>query len=174
MWIESERLFIRNFSIEDLNEVFEFMSSPEMAEFEQFPAMSWDETVHYIKKFSFTALSQQDPWVELAIFQKEERRVIGGLSIKYVDKQLTQVEIGYRIHWDFQSQGYATEACRVVIDELFRIGVRRISASTAAKNVASWKVMEKLGMRREAHFREKVLIHGAYEDEYVYALLSSN
>ena len=173
MWLESEQLFIRNFSIDDINEVYAFMSDRQMARFERFPPMTWDETVQYIKKFSFTALSKQDPWVELAIVLKRENIVIGGLSLKYVDKALSQVEIGYRIHWEYQNKGFATEACKIVIEELFRIGVLRISANTAKANTASWKVMEKLGMKREAHFRKKVLINGVYEDEYVYAILKN-
>ena len=173
MWVESKRLMIRNFSIEDVNDVFEFMSDPGMARYEMHPHMTWDETVSYIKKFAFIALSKEEPWAEYAIELKSAYRIIGGLSAKYTNTACDQVEIGYRIHPEFQKQGYATEAARLFIEELFRLGVRRVSASTSIENIASWKVMEKLGMKREAHFRKKVLIHGEYQDEYVYALLNN-
>ena len=174
MWIESKRLMIRNFSVEDVNDVYEFMSDPKMARFELHPQMSWDETVSYIKKFSFVALSKEESWAEYAIELKSHYRVIGGLSAKYIDDRFEQIEIGYRIHPEFQKQGLATEAAALLIKELFRQGVRRVIASTAIDNVASWKVMEKLGMKREAHFRKKVLIHGEYQDEFVYAILNKD
>ena len=173
MWVESKRLMIRNFSIEDVNDVYEFMSDPAMARFEMHPAMSWDETVGYIKKFAFVALSKEESWAEYAIELKAAYRVIGGLSAKYIDPDFSQVEIGYRVHPEFQNQGFATEATSLLIEELFRLGIRRVVASTAAPNIASWKVMEKLGMKREAHFRKKVCIQGEYEDEYVYAILNN-
>lgn len=172
MWIESERLFIRNYSIEDINDVYEFMSDPEMAQYERFPAMSWDQTVQFIKTFSLAALSTKEPFVELAIVLKAENRVIGGISMKYLDDGLNQAEIGYRIHWEYQNKGYATEACRTCIEELFRIGIRRVRAGTLAINKPSWRVMEKLGMQRIARFKEKVLINDRYQDEYLYEIVN--
>jgi RimJ/RimL family protein N-acetyltransferase len=49
--------------------------------------------------------------------------------------------------------------------------MHRIYARCHARNMASWKVMERLAMRREAHFREHVLVKGAWDEEFIYAIL---
>ena len=83
-------------------------------------------------------------------------------------------EIGWVIASDHQGRGYATEAARALMDFAFStLRCHRVVATCQPENVASWRVMQKLGMRREAHFRQ-ALCHktGAWWDEYFYALLA--
>jgi RimJ/RimL family protein N-acetyltransferase len=83
-------------------------------------------------------------------------------------------EIGWVIASDRQGRGYATEAARALMAFAFDgLGCHRVIATCQPQNPASWRVMEKLGMRREAHFRQA--LHGpsgAWWDEYFYALLA--
>ena len=80
--------------------------------------------------------------------------------------------VGWAFDCAFQGQGYATEAARTLIDNGFaRLGLHRISARTGADNVRSWRLMERLGMRREAHFIQSHVIDDQWRDEYVYAVL---
>ena len=83
-------------------------------------------------------------------------------------------EIGWAIGRPHQRRGYATEAARALLAHAFEtLGCHRVIATCQPENVASWRVMDKLGMRREAHFRQG-LLRGAGEwwDEYFYALLA--
>jgi len=83
-------------------------------------------------------------------------------------------EIGWALAGDHQGRGYATEAARALLDYAFdALGCHRVIATCQPENVASWRVMEKLGMRREAHFvRGLQQANGAWWDEYFYALLA--
>ena len=83
-------------------------------------------------------------------------------------------EIGWVLGAQHQRQGYATEAARSLLAYAFEtLGCHRVIATCQPENIASWRVMEKLGMRREGHFR--ACIHrppDGWWDEYFYALLA--
>jgi RimJ/RimL family protein N-acetyltransferase len=83
-------------------------------------------------------------------------------------------EIGWAFRADRQGRGYATEAALALMAFAFvELRCHRVIATCQPENVASWRVMEKLGMRREAHFRQG--LHqpsGEWWDEYFYALLA--
>jgi ribosomal-protein-alanine N-acetyltransferase len=83
-------------------------------------------------------------------------------------------EIGWAIGRPHQGRGYATEAARALVAYAFEtLRCHRVIATCQPENPASWRVMEKLGMRREAHFRQCLLQDtGEWWDEYFYALLA--
>jgi RimJ/RimL family protein N-acetyltransferase len=97
--------------------------------------------------------------------------LIGGCEL-VVDREHGAGILGYslaRPHW---GQGYATEASVALVRLGFEsLGMHRISATTDVRNVASWRIMEKLGMRREAHLREHVRQRGQWRDSFLYAIL---
>ncbi len=77
------------------------------------------------------------------------------------------------LHRDHHGQGYATEAARALLGYGFEeLDLHRIIATCQPENPASYRVMEKLGMRREGHFRQCIdRGQGVWWDEYFYALL---
>jgi RimJ/RimL family protein N-acetyltransferase len=83
-------------------------------------------------------------------------------------------EIGWAIGRPYQRQGYATEAARALLGHAFgTLHSHRVVATCQPQNVASWRVMEKLGMRREGHFLQHIRRDtGEWWDEYFYALLA--
>jgi ribosomal-protein-alanine N-acetyltransferase len=83
-------------------------------------------------------------------------------------------EIGWAIASGCQGRGYATEAAAALLDFAFgALACHRVIATCQPENAASWRVMEKLGMRREAHFlRGLYQESGEWWDEYFYALLA--
>lgn len=82
-------------------------------------------------------------------------------------------EIGLVFHPRYHGQGYATEAATALFAYGFEaLGLHRIIATSQPENVASWRVMEKLGMVREAHFRKVFAVdETTWLDEYLYAML---
>lgn len=86
----------------------------------------------------------------------------------------TQAELGWVLHPDHAGHGYATEAVRALLDVAFdELGLRRVTAACFAANDASWRLMERVGMRREAHtVRDSLHRSGEWLDGMVYALLA--
>ena len=83
-----------------------------------------------------------------------------------------QAEVGYIIHPEAQGQGVATEAARALLAFGFEdVGLHRIYARCDARNAASARVMQRLGMREEAHLREHAHFKGRWDEELIYAIL---
>ncbi len=89
-------------------------------------------------------------------------------------------EVGYIINEDYRGRGYALGALTAVVDEAFRSGVHRVFAECDPRNERSWKLLEKAGLRREAHFRKNIFFHRdaegkpVWKDTYVYAKLNED
>jgi RimJ/RimL family protein N-acetyltransferase len=99
--------------------------------------------------------------------------LLGTISLTMSMKHL-HGEIGYWIALEQWGQGYATEAARAVIGYAFdALGLHRIEAQHFARNRASGRVMQKLGMRREGTHRDAYIRWGKFEDAVVYAVLES-
>ena len=90
----------------------------------------------------------------------------------------TEVELGWTLHPDHVGRGYATEAVRAAIALCFDapptgLGLRRVTASCFAANTTSWRLMERVGMRREQHgVRDSLHRDHGWLDGYTYALLA--
>ena len=87
-----------------------------------------------------------------------------------------QADLGWTLLPDRTGNGYATEAVRAVLRICFEdLGLRRVTADCFAANETSWRLMERLGMRREAHTVSEALHRsGEWLDGYAYALLSDD
>lgn len=89
-------------------------------------------------------------------------------------------EVGYIINKDDQGNGYAAEPLSAVAAETFQNGVHRVYAECDPRNTASWKLLEKVGFHREAHFRRNVFYHRdengepIWKDTFVYAMLDTD
>jgi RimJ/RimL family protein N-acetyltransferase len=81
-------------------------------------------------------------------------------------------ELGFIFHPDHSGRGYAIEAAGVVLGVAFgEFGLHRVTGSCDARNLASARLMERLGMRREAHFHSNEYVKDEWCDELVYAIL---
>jgi RimJ/RimL family protein N-acetyltransferase len=107
------------------------------------------------------------------VVKRESIALIGEIYLFLTSAEHRQGEIGYLIHPDYHGRGYATEAARAALRLGFeQFQMHRIVARCDARNEPSYRVMEKLGMRREAHLRENELFKGEWSDGLVYAMLA--
>jgi RimJ/RimL family protein N-acetyltransferase len=170
--ITTERLSLRPAETRDAPATFAYRSQPEVAQwltnFPQDPE-AWE--AGFGDRVSATLIVEQDgvvigdlylhvqdPWS-----QAEVRDQAAG----------TMAEIGYVLDPAYAGRGYATEACREELRICFEdLGVRRVIAQCFADNEASWRLMERLGMRREQHTKKDSLHrNGEWLDGMMYALL---
>lgn len=111
-------------------------------------------------------------WFDLAVALKPNDKVIGTIGI--MRKEHKQGRTGWGLAAEHRGQGLATEAALAMLEYGFQdLGCHRIDAVTSQWNERSWKLMERIGMRREAHFREREFARGEWQDVVIYALLKS-
>jgi RimJ/RimL family protein N-acetyltransferase len=147
------------------------ISDPEVIRYIPAGSASEEETREHIQAL-IRGHEDHPPRYNFAIDLRSEGAFIGMcfLNIRYDD--LRQAEIGYLLDRRNWGQGYATEAVRAVLNYGFReLDLHRVYATCRPANVASSRVLEKLGMRREAHFRQHRWMKGAWQDSYLYAIL---
>jgi RimJ/RimL family protein N-acetyltransferase len=108
---------------------------------------------------------------DLGIELKEENKIIGFVGL--IRKNHKQGEVGWALSIKYRGKGYASEAARALISYGFeKLGLHRIFADTSNINAASVKVMERIGMRCEGHYRESEFQDGQWIDVLVYAILA--
>ena len=113
-------------------------------------------------------------WFSLVVELKMEGKAVGQVGIGVLQSgNHLQGTIGWLLGTRYQRQGLATEAARALTTAAFdQLRLHRISARTALDNQRSWLLMERLSMRREAHFRKSHRVKGEWRDEVVYAVLA--
>jgi RimJ/RimL family protein N-acetyltransferase len=96
---------------------------------------------------------------------------IGDLAFKLKDDG-RQAEIGFTFDRKYQKKGYALEAVGSLLDYFFKkLHLHRVIAITDEQNQASWKLLEKLGFRKEGHYIQNILFKGSWGNEFLYAIL---
>ncbi|MCK5826883.1 GNAT family N-acetyltransferase [Candidatus Bipolaricaulota bacterium] len=150
--LQTDRLIIRRFTSADIDDIIAFTAHPSVArETTNIPREDRAKMTEYIEIQSGYSLFETQACVDLACELKETGEVIGLLSLVSNGKQ--QGEIGWGFSIDHRRQGLATEAARRLITYAFEeCGYHRIFAGTVFTNTRSWALMERVGMRKEAHF----------------------
>ncbi|MCE7009684.1 GNAT family N-acetyltransferase [Kibdelosporangium philippinense] len=174
--IETDRLWLRVSNPADLDELYDIRSRPEVTRYlytgvlgrEEVQAML-DERI--AKKSQLPAPGES---LILAIVRKDTGAMIGDVVLNSLPGEHKQAEIGYVLHPDHYGHGFATEASRPLLRIAFEdLKAHRVIGRLDGRNTASARVLAKLGMRQEAHFRENEFIKGEWSDEVVYAMLAS-
>jgi RimJ/RimL family protein N-acetyltransferase len=97
--------------------------------------------------------------------------LIGTVNVAVGDSR--QGDLGFMLHPDHQGHGYATEAASAMLEFAFgSYDLHRVSASVEPRNAGSVRVLERLGMRKEAHLVENAWVKGEWQSEAVYAILA--
>lgn len=171
--ITTERLVLRRFTDRDVNDLLAVVSHPSVARVIPEIGVTESGVGEYIEDQNTRSPFDLGTWFDLAIEHKLDRVLIGVLSM--VHKPHHQGQIGWALGVDYRGSGYATEAAGALIDYAFKKhGIHRISADTTSANPASWRLMERLGMRREAHLQEAELRDGQWVDYFIYAVLADD
>jgi RimJ/RimL family protein N-acetyltransferase len=168
--ILTERLFIRKLETNDAQDFYKYRSLPEVYKFQSFNPKNTKDIKVFFKRLSELPNSP-NTWFQLAVCVKDENKLIGDIGIHFLEDD-EQTEIGYTLNPDFQGVGYAKEAVTAVIRYLFKVlGKHRIIASVDPDNEKSIKLLDKIGMRREAYFVKSIKINGIWSDDCIYAIL---
>ncbi|MEU0880705.1 GNAT family N-acetyltransferase [Lentzea sp. NPDC005914] len=172
--IKTARLVLRPFEPHDLDDLHAYRSQPEVHRYLYSEAQDREQTRELIaERMACTELSDEGQKLWLAVYWPEQGRVVGDVVLKWLSKVNRQGEIGYGFNPEFQGKGLATEAAEALLEFGFgHLNLHRIIAQCDPRDEPSWRLMERLGMRREAHFRHNEIFKGEWGDLYVYAMLA--
>ena len=173
--IDSERLYMRPFKDEDAESMLEYHSDPEICRYIPWDVRNLAEVQESIEKNKDAyTLNAEGDYLSLALIRKSDDQLIGQMNSMYRSTEHKKAEFGYVINPKFGGQGYASEAASALITALFDSGLfHRVIANIDVRNDPSWKLVERIGMRREAHYIQDYWFKGEWTDSYIYAVLKS-
>lgn len=175
--METERLIIRRFLPEDWKDLYEYLSIPEVVFYEPYEVYTEEDC----KKTALKRYEAKEESSFFAVCLKENNKMIGNLYFSQEEPvEFMTFEIGYVFNPNYYGKGYATEACKRILKYGFEeLNAHRIIAGANVNNSASWKLLERLSMRREAHMLQNAFFKRTengdpiWHDSYHYAILSN-
>jgi RimJ/RimL family protein N-acetyltransferase len=172
--LRTERLLLRPFETGDVDAVWAYQRLPEVSRHMLRPAFDRDESAAFVHVvMTETAITAAGDTLTFAVVLADGGTLIGEVSLHVYSLLHRGGELGYAFHPGYQGQGYATEAAEALLRHGFGdLGLHRVIAACSARNTASARLMERLGMRREAHLIGCRLLNGVWRDEFVYAILA--
>ena len=172
--ILTDRLIIRLANPDDAEEIYAYRSDTIENQYQGWFPESVEEVRNYITNMPVT-IDIADICFQFAILTKNENRLIGDLGIIFTGHERMQVEVGCTLNKTFQGKGYATEALTAMVNYFFMtLKKHRIVASIDPRNTASIRLIERLGFRKEAHFKESYFLRGEWVDDIIYAMLDKD
>jgi RimJ/RimL family protein N-acetyltransferase len=171
--LATERLVLRPYTADDLDDAFAFLSLPEVVRYLYWDVRTRDEVrVFLAERATLHTLAADGDRLVLAVERRADRRVIGEVNLHWHSAEHRQGETGFVFHPDAQGHGYAREAASRMLDLAFdELRLHRVCAHTDGRNTASAGLMVRLGMQQEACLREAEIFKGEYGVELVYAVL---
>ncbi|MDP6182784.1 MAG: GNAT family protein [Gammaproteobacteria bacterium] len=165
--IRTERLLLRPVSMDDLDVMMEFANHPEWGRYQQVPQPFRREHAR-----DFLAHFERSDWTEGFCWAIEfDGKYAGAVSMHVYDVHKT-ASIGFDLNPQLWKRGLTTEATREVVDRAFgSLRLRKVWATADAPNIASIRVLEKLGMQREGLQREHHWRRGKPVDIVLYGVL---
>ncbi|MEV8639293.1 GNAT family N-acetyltransferase [Streptosporangium sp. NPDC051023] len=171
--IRTDRLILRPFTPDDLDGLYAIQSLPEVTPYLYWGPRDREQVAEALEiRIKQTALEEEGQALALAVELAETGELIGDGVLFWHSAQHRGGEIGYVFHPGHHGKGYATETGRALLELGFDgLDLHRIIGRIDGRNHASGRVLERLGMRREAHLVENELVKGEWVDEVVYAIL---
>lgn len=171
----TSRLLIRRFQVQDYPDLFEYLSDPDVYRYEPGAPITLEQAQELTRK-------RAQGTSFLAVVETRSQKVVGHLYFRQiVPHAIATWELGYIFNPRYHNLGYASEAAGALLRYGFaQWGIHRVIAHCNPENVPSWKVMEKIGMRREGHFRKNIFFNRASDgsplwvDSYEYAILEED
>lgn len=165
--LRTERLLLRPFHIDDVDDVYAYATDPEWARFNL--PVPWPYTRRHAEQFVESCV-QADPNVHVEFALVLSGRVVGSVRLSFSGEG--PAGLGYSLAREHWGKGLVPEALRAIFDWLFATRqVEQIRSRADERNRRSWRVMEKLGMKREGIVRGQRVARDGPADEVVYSLL---
>jgi len=170
--IKTERLKLREFVLDDWPAVLAYQQDQRYLEFYPFVTRTESDAKEFVQWFLDEQAESPRRRFQLAVTLEETGELIGDAGIRRKPENDWEADIGYEIAPEHWRNGYATEAAAALINHGFdQMGLHRISSWCIAENVASARVLEKLGLREEGRLRENEFFKNRWWDTLVFGML---
>lgn len=171
---ETERLRVRRMSPDDVDEFLAYQTHPKVMRYQPYEPATRESAIRFLTKEATQEASEDGYYIAFAVCHNRDQKVMGEVCLDVAPKAQSKAVIGWAFHPDYHGQGYAREAAQALLCYAFTdLALHRIHTFCDTRNTASFRLMERLGMRREGHTKQSMYLRGEWADEFHYALLQS-
>lgn len=172
MNLVTARTILRNYETEDWERVHVYGSDPNFSKYDFWGPNTLEDTHKFVADMVQQSQSNPRYQFDFAVCLKENGLLIGGCGLRR-ETELSQIaNLGWAINPEFQGKGFATEAAKALLEFGFQtLKLSVIYATCDTRNTASYKVMEKLGMKRVGFIKGTKEVKGHVRDSYRYEIL---
>jgi len=173
--IRTERLLLRPYAPGDVDALHAYHRLPDVVRYlSTGPRSRADVQAIVAERAVARVLTAEGQALCLVAELAASGEVVGDCVLFWRSREHQRGEIGYVFNPAHHGRGLATEAAGALLRLGFEgLGLHRVVARCDARNTASARVMERIGMRREAHFVRNEFLKGEWTDELIYAILRS-
>jgi len=174
--LQSDRINLRLVCLSDLNAIHELHLFPEVDEFNTLGIPTEiNETRIVVDSWIYSNNKHQIENYTFIIEETKAKSFIGTIGLKLWNKKNNKGEVWYKIHPKYWNKGFATEAVNLILDYGFdELNLHRIQAGCAVENIASIKVLEKVGMIKEGRGRKVLPLKNGWSDNFEYSILETD
>lgn len=170
--LTTDRLRVRRFDLADLDAFVTIRNDPEVARYQSWHALDHTAARTFIHEMSRAEPALPGEWFQFAIALRTTNELIGDCAVLVKADDPRQAEIGFTLARHAQGKGLATEAITALLNYLFQERqLHRVVAICDVRNSGSFRLLERLGMRREGYTVQGYWNKGSWTDEYQYAIL---
>jgi RimJ/RimL family protein N-acetyltransferase len=158
---------------DDAAALFRYRADPDVARYQGWRPADEVAARRFIEAQRDVRVGEPDSWLQRAIRLRDGGELIGDLGVHFMPGDAATVELGISLAPAHQGAGLAREALCAVLDHVFgALGMHRACASVDPRNLACIHLLERSGLRKEAHFRESLRDGDGWADDVIYAVLA--
>ena len=171
--LTARQIVLRRMQAADAPLLYAYRSLPEVARYQDWLPHDIDEVQGLARSQADIEPGTPGTWLQLIIVRREDGEVVGDCGILFPGGAHASPELGIALRPDHRSRGYATCATRLMLEHLFDARkVHRVVARTDPRNLPSIAVLQRLGMRQEAHLRRSHWHRDQWVDDMIFAMLA--
>jgi RimJ/RimL family protein N-acetyltransferase len=171
--IETDRLILRPFERTDVEGLCAYHALPSMQRYTFSRTRDHADVAGALNLMrNHVSLQRPGDTLTLAMVRKGDKQLVGHVALHWSDATAGQGEVRFLINPSYSGKGYAGEALSALFDLAFdHFRIHRVFARCDGRNHHSIKLLQQLGMRLEAHYREHALFQGEWDEELHFAIL---
>ena len=171
MKITTNRLILREFEAGDWQAVLAYQSDSRYLRYYPWEGRTEADAHEFVGMFLSQQAEKPRRKFQFAVTHRDDNRLIGNCGLRLSSVEPSEADIGYELNPQFWGQGYATEAAQEMLRLGFAgFGMRRMTANCLAENIASARVLERIGMQCVACLRQTEFFKGRWWNGLRYAI----
>ena len=171
-YFETARLLARAFGPADVEAFVAYRADPDVARYQSWSDYTREDGEAFVASLQGARPGVPGEWFQFALEERADGGLVGDLAMKVSADEPREAEVGFTLEPAQQGRGYGTEAVVGLLGYVFEeLGLHRVVAVADALNAPSAALLERVGMRREAHFVENIFFKGAWGSELQFAIL---